>query len=203
MLALGWAFELRPTAADETPQPHETPASMVRRLSEIKARHAAEDEGPGAFVIGSDTTVALEAHIIGKPVDAADATAMLKRLRGRTHDVFTGLTVFDTTTGHAHSDLARSRVPMRNYSDDELLAYVATGDPLDKAGAYAIQHAGFQPVAESFGDCFANVMGLPLCHLLRRLRALGLPPHADVPAACQRFLPYACPVFESILREPL
>ena len=204
MLALGWAFELRPTSADETPLPHETPAQMVLRLSELKARHAAEGEGPGAFVIGSDTTVALDGHIIGKPVDAADAIAILQRLRGRAHDVFTGLTVFDTTTGHAHSDLARSRVPMRNYSEDELQAYVATGDPLDKAGAYAIQHAGFQPVAaESFNECFANVMGLPLCHLLRRLRALGLPPAADVPAACQRFIPYACPVFESILSESL
>jgi septum formation protein len=204
LLALGWAFELRPTAADETPLPAETPAQMVMRLSEIKARHAAEGLEPGALVIGADTTVTLDGHIIGKPSDAADAIAILKRLRGREHEVFTGLTVLDTTTSRAHSDLARSRVPMRNYNDDELLAYVATGDPLDKAGAYAIQHAGFQPVAtEAFHDCFANVMGLPLCHLLRRLRALNADSASDLPAACQRFIPYACPVSESILSEPL
>jgi predicted house-cleaning NTP pyrophosphatase (Maf/HAM1 superfamily) len=91
---------------------------------------------------------------------------------------------------------------MRAYSDDELNVYVATGDPLDKAGAYAIQHPGFQPVdKEQFGDCFANVMGLPLCHLLRRLRRLDFESLTDLPAECQQFIPYECPVSEMILKE--
>ena len=109
--------------------------------------------------------------------------------------------MIDTQTGAALTDLARSRVTMRDYGDAEISAYVATGDPLDKAGAYAIQYKDFQPVAvDQFADCFANVMGLPLCHLLRRLRQLGVEPANNLPAECQRFIQYQCPVFESILK---
>ncbi len=201
LLALGgWAFEVRPADADETPLPGETPEAFVRRLSEAKARLAARGVNGSALVIGSDTSVVLDGDVINKPADAAEATAMLERLRGRTHEVLTAITVLDTANGAAYTDLARSRVPMRHYSRDEIAAYVASGDPLDKAGAYAIQHAGFQPVAHGeFADCFANVMGLPLCHLLRRLRALGLDALTDLPAACQKFIPYDCPVYAGIL----
>jgi predicted house-cleaning NTP pyrophosphatase (Maf/HAM1 superfamily) len=91
---------------------------------------------------------------------------------------------------------------MRNYSDAEIEAYVQTGDPLDKAGAYAIQHPRFQPV-ERMEGCFASVMGLPMCHLVRVMRQFGLAPAADVPAECQASLAYQCPVFPAILRgEP-
>jgi hypothetical protein len=89
---------------------------------------------------------------------------------------------------------------MRDYSDDELAAYVASGDPLDKAGAYAIQHAGFHP-AENLHGCFANVMGLPLCHLARSLRALNIEPSVDMPAVCQAHLRFECPVFADILNQ--
>lgn len=127
---------------------------------------------------------------------------MLRQLRGRLHLVLTAVTVLDTAAGTAYTDLACSRVPMRAYADAELEAYVATSDPLDKAGAYAIQHPEFQPVDRAaFADCFANVMGLPLCHLLRRLRRLGVDALADLPAACQAFIPYDCRVFESILND--
>ncbi len=88
---------------------------------------------------------------------------------------------------------------MRPYTDQEIDAYIASGDPFDKAGAYAIQHAGFHP-AENFSHCFANVMGLPLCHVTRSLRKLGIDPVNDVPHACQAYLNYECPVFESILK---
>lgn len=201
LLALGgWAFDVRPAHADETPLRGEAPEAFVRRLSEAKARLAAQGVNGHALVIGSDTTVVLDGEVINKPADAAEATAMLQRLRGRTHEVLTAITVLDTATGAAYTDLARSRVPMRHYGADEIAAYVATGDPLDKAGAYAIQHPGFQPVARgAFMDCFANVMGLPLCHLLRRLRALGLDALTDLPAACQRFIPYDCSVYPDIL----
>jgi predicted house-cleaning NTP pyrophosphatase (Maf/HAM1 superfamily) len=87
---------------------------------------------------------------------------------------------------------------MREYSDEEIYTYTASGDPLDKAGAYAIQHSGFNPVHNLQG-CYANVMGLPLCHLTRVLMRLGLDPGLDVPTACQQSLRYACSVFEDIL----
>jgi len=90
---------------------------------------------------------------------------------------------------------------MRAYSDDEIAAYVQTGDPLDKAGAYAIQHPDFQPV-ESMRGCYASVMGLPMCHVLRALRTLDVSAEhaADVPMACQKLLNYECPVSSAILR---
>lgn len=203
LLALGgWAFETRPAQADETPLPNERVEDFVRRLSELKARTAAQGVAGPALVIGSDTTVVIDGQILNKPADAAEARAMLRQLRGRTHEVLTALTVLETATDAAHTDLARSRVPMRAYTAEEIEAYVATGDPFDKAGAYAIQHPAFQPVDRArFVDCFANVMGLPLCHLLRRLRRLGLEARADLPAECQKFIPYSCPVFKTILKD--
>ncbi len=203
LLALGgWAFELCPVDAVEIPHPEESPADFVRRMSQTKARLAAQGVNCNALIVAADTTVTIDGRILNKPADAREAIAMLAQLRGRTHEVLTAITVLDTATGRASTDLARSRVPMRAYGDAELNAYVATGDPLDKAGAYAIQHPGFQPVdREQFGDCFANVMGLPLCHLLRRLRRLDFESLTNLPAECQRFIPYECPVSEMILKE--
>ncbi len=89
---------------------------------------------------------------------------------------------------------------MRNYREDEIDEYVASGDPLDKAGAYAIQHAGFHPV-DGLKGCYANVMGLPLCHLVRSLSHFGVHPLVDVPSVCQGAFHYDCPVFMSILSE--
>jgi predicted house-cleaning NTP pyrophosphatase (Maf/HAM1 superfamily) len=123
---------------------------------------------------------------------------MLHKLRGRVHQVYTALAVRAPDTGDVFIDLCASNVPMRAYTPAEIEAYAATGDPLDKAGAYAIQHAGFHPV-EGFGGCFASVMGLPLCHLTRTLRKIGITPQVDVPKACQSHLGYACPVFQSVL----
>ena len=88
---------------------------------------------------------------------------------------------------------------MREYSDEEIDDYLLTGDSLDKAGAYAIQHSRFQPV-EKISGCYASVMGLPMCHLLRTLRQLDLTPTVDVPRACQTYLDYECPVSRAILR---
>lgn len=201
LLALGgWTFTARAVNADETPLPGEAPEACVRRLSELKARLAADGLPPGPLVIGSDTTVVCQGQLLNKPASPDEARAMLRLLRGRSHQVLTAVTVLDTLAGQAHTDLVSTRVPMRDYHEAELEAYVATGDPLDKAGGYAIQHPVFQPVDQAaFGDCFANVMGLPLCHLLRRLRSLGLDALTDLPAACQAFIPYACPVSAGVL----
>jgi septum formation protein len=204
LLALsGLPFEIQSADAVEIPEPGESPADFVRRMSAVKAQLVADRvRGNGALIIGADTVVAIDNEILGKPAGRQQAREMLWRLRGRVHEVLTGLSVLDTASGKIYTDLARSAVPMREYAEAELAAYVATGDPLDKAGAYAIQHPDFHPVDEArFTDCFANVMGLPLCALLRRLRALGVQPPVDLPAACQRFIPYTCPVFEAILKE--
>ena len=122
---------------------------------------------------------------------------MLRQLRGTTHTVFSGLAI--RKYGKELTELAETRVWMRDYSDAEIEAYIASGDPLDKAAAYAVQHRDFRPVARVEG-CYANVMGLPLCHLQRALRAFGV--NAREPdAACQAHLQIACPVAREILNS--
>jgi septum formation protein len=199
LLALGgWQFTSVPADVDESILPGETPRDYVMRLAEAKARASAQQAGADQVVVGSDTSVIIDGDILGKPADFAEAESMLRRLRGRTHQVYTGIAVFRVADGRLATDLCITDVPMRDYSDDEIRDYVATGDPLDKAGAYAIQHPGFQPVARMEG-CFSSVMGLPHCHLARLLKEFGLTPGADLPGNCQAFLKYQCPVFPSIL----
>jgi septum formation protein len=199
LLALGgWEFTTAPADVDESVLPGETPRDYVLRLAEVKARASARQARPEQVVIGSDTAVIIDSDILGKPADFAEAESMLRRLRGQTHQVFTGIAVFRPADGKFAADLCITDVPMRAYSDEEINAYVATGDPLDKAGAYAIQHPDFQPVA-SMSGCFASVMGLPHCHLARLLKEFGMHPAADLPDNCQAFLKYQCPVFPSIL----
>jgi MAF protein len=194
----GWEFTVRPVEIDETPQPDETPEDYVTRLAQTKARSAAQTAPAGWLVLGADTTVADGSLILGKPADAAEAREMLLRLRGKEHRVCTAIAIVDPASGAISSNLCVTQVPMRDYSDAEVEAYVATGDPLDKAGAYAIQHAEFHPV-ERLQGCYASVMGLPLCHLMVTLRQLGLSPAQDVPQACQASLDYACPIHAAVL----
>jgi septum formation protein len=197
---LGLPVDTTSADIDEVPLPDERAEDMAVRLSLAKARAASSFIlHPSSFIIlASDTVVSLDGEPLGKPRDAADARSMLQRLRHRTHQVYTGLALIDTNTDRLVTDLAGSAVRMRNYSDAEIEAYLASGDPFDKAGAYAIQHAGFHP-ADRFDHCFANVMGLPLCHVVRALRQLGVEPISPVPALCQSYLSYECPVFEAIL----
>jgi len=195
----GWMFTVMVSNADESQRASESPAEYVLRLAEAKARAVAEQAHPEHIVIGSDTSVVDGSDILGKPADVVEAEQMLKRLRGHTHQVYTGIAALRVRDGKLITDLCVTDVPMRNYSDEEIEAYIQTGDPLDKAGAYAIQHSRFQPV-EKLSGCFASVMGLPLCHLVRTLRQLDLPPAADVPTNCQTHLDYQCPVSRAILR---
>ncbi len=194
----GWTFAVQPAHIDETPLPEEPPAAYVLRLAEGKARAAAAAAQPGTIVFGADTTVADGRVILGKPADADEAKQMLRLLRGREHDVFTAIAFCRAGSDEVFTDLCATRVPMRAYSDEEIDQYVHSGDPLDKAGAYGIQHAGFHPV-ERFQGCFASVMGLPLCHLLRTARKLGLHPHTHVPQACQDHLSYDCLISRAVL----
>ncbi len=199
-MALGnWIFTVSASDVDETQRPGEPPADYVLRLAEAKARVAAGRGAPGEIVVAADTTVVDDEQVLGKPRDAAEAAAMLRQLRGHAHRVYTGLAVLNTATGQLVRDLCVTSVPMRDYGDEEIERYVATGDPLDKAGAYAIQHDRFHPVARLSG-CFASVMGLPLCHLLRSLQKMGLPHDDEVPTRCQLHLKYGCPVTVAILR---
>jgi MAF protein len=203
---LGLPLRVRPAhGVDETARPGESPAALVARLSRAKARKladalAAEGER-AAIVVAADTVVADGDTILGKPSSADEATAVLRGLRGRVHQVYTGVAAIDLAGRRLIADVAVTDVPMRAYSDEEIAAYVAGGDPFDKAGSYAIQHPGFRPVNGLTG-CYANVMGLPLCHLTRILSRLGLPPPADVPEACRRFTGYDSPVAADILAGP-
>ena len=195
---LGLPFEVTVANVIEIPQAGEPPLATVARLSRAKTRVAPIHSD--AIVIACDTVVALDGELLGKPRDATEATAMLRRLRARPHTVYSGVTLLETATGRALTEVAETRVAMRAYSDAEIATYVASGDPLDKAGAYAIQHPGFHPVAELQG-CYANVMGLPLCHLTRCLHAYGIEPPADVPAACQIHNTHHCTVYATILND--
>lgn len=203
LFALGnWDFNVIVADVDETPLADESPRDYVLRLAQAKALAVQPKAESDAVIIGSDTTVVDGNEILGKPVDEADAERMLKQLRGKTHQVLTGVAVYRVGDGKMLTELSITDVPMRNYSDDEMRAYIQTGDPMDKAGAYAIQHPEFQPVAAMSG-CFASVMGLPLCHILRALAQFEIAPVADVPAACQSLLNYQCPVSAAILTGEL
>ena len=182
-----------------SPVPAEPPADYVQRLARSKALAAASHARPDEIVLAADTTVADGLQILGKPRDASEAESMLRQLRGRTHQVLTAIAVHDPHSGALEIDLCVSSVPMRNYSDAEMYAYIASGDPLDKAGAYAIQNGAFRPVA-AFSGCCACVVGLPLCHLQRTLSRLGFPPPEDVPTACQNHLSYTCPIYLHVLQ---
>ncbi len=172
LAALGLTFAVRPADVNEAPLPGERPAALAQRLSRAKALVASE-HAPDALVIAADTLVVLEDAVLDKPATPEIALRILRRLRGRTHDVLTGLTLRQGA-GDELTQLACTPVTMRDYRDDEMRAYVASGDPMDKAGAYAIQSEEFAPVAR-LQDCYANVVGLPLCHLYRALIERGVP----------------------------
>lgn len=160
------------TDTDESRVPNESAPAMVERLSHLKA-DAALDQFPDALVIAADTDVELDGAILGKPRDPADARAMLESLRNRAHNVFTGLTIAEGSS--RETEVAHTRVFMRDYTDAEIENYIAGGDPFDKAAGYAVQHQNFRPVARVEG-CFANVMGLPLCRLHHALsRHINMP----------------------------
>ncbi len=200
LLALtGWQFRVSPSNVDETLLPGEQPRDYVTRLAQTKARAALPRALPGEVVLAADTIVVDGETVLGKPADARDAARILARLRGRVHQVYTCLAALRPTDGALLTDLCVTDVPMRAYTEEEMGAYIAGGDPFDKAGAYAIQHADFHPV-EALHGCYASVMGLPLCHLTRIFQRLDISPAVDVPAACQMHLGYACPIFLAVLR---
>lgn len=166
---LGLTFDIVPADIDEAYLPGETAALHAERLAREKALTVAERE-PGALVIGSDTVVVIDERVLGKPADADEAVSMLLDLQGREHIVATGVAVADD--GAVSSAVEQVAVRFRSFTRETALAYVATGEPLDKAGAYGIQGFGASLVERIDGDYFA-VMGLPICRLILLLEDMG------------------------------
>jgi septum formation protein len=198
----GYEFAVQPADVDETPHESEDPGDYVSRLAEAKACAAGESILKDTLVIAADTTVADGRMLLGKPEDEKESRQMLEQLRSRTHQVYTGMAILDKNSNKVYSELSCTDVPMRDYTDIEIDEYIASGDPFDKAGGYAIQHPEFRPVIELSG-CYANVMGLPLCHLSRTMIQLGIVTENDIPALCQQTLDYDCDVYERVLKGEL
>ena len=190
---LGVEHVVEPAEIDEPAPTHvDSPEGFARALARAKASVVAM-RNPGTPVLAADTLVSLENRLLGKPADPAEAVAMLRALRGRAHEVTTGIAVAGAD-GRLLLDATTTRVTMRPYGDDEIAATIRAGTPFDKAGGYAIQDESFLPVAH-FDGCYCNVVGLSLAVAIRMLREVGVDPPASEPF---RLLPYclSCPLFQ-------
>ena len=160
----GVEFDQQPANVDESPRPGESPEAYVSRLAEAKARASWK---PGCRSLGADTIVTLDGVILGKPRDPTEARVMLRHLSGRSHEVLTGVAVFDGN--RCSRACERTEVRFRDLADSEIDAYVASGEPMDKAGSYAIQGGASAFVRELAGS-YSNVVGLPVSRVLGMLR---------------------------------
>ncbi len=189
---LGLSFQAMEARVDESPLPGEAPAAMAVRLARTKAC-AGNGLATASLILAADTVVELDGVALGKPENATEARSMLTALRGREHEVHTGVALWNARSGQLSLRCVTTTVTMRAYSDTEIAMYIGTGDPFDKAGAYAIQHAGFNPVT-CLNLCYANVVGLPLCTVLALLNEstarTGLD---DALAICKERFGYPCP----------
>lgn len=172
----GFDFRVVPAHIDESQRRNESAIDYVRRLAEEKARAVARQVtkdagGDSIFVIAADTVVVIGNEILGKPFSAANAREMLRRLSGQTHDVYTGLAVLQGN-GTKRTAVEKTRVTFEPLSEEEIEDYIASREPFDKAGAYAIQGQGGKFISRVEG-CYFNVMGLPLARLYATLRDLN------------------------------
>jgi septum formation protein len=175
LASAGIRVEPVPSHLAEDFLPGESPEEHVRRLAEAKAR-AVASRAAGRFFIGADTTVVRDGEVMGKPRDARDAARMLRALSGGPHEVITGFAVFDAVDQRIHAGTVRTRVHFKILHPEEIDAYVATGDPLDKAGAYGIQGRAAYMVERIEGS-YTNVVGLPLCETIEALVQMGAVAH--------------------------
>jgi septum formation protein len=180
-------FESTAPSIDE-----ERSASPARAKADAVAR-------PGEVTLAADTEIDLDGERIGKPRDDSHAIAMLATLAGREHEVRTDVVVV-ASSGARRQFAVRSRVTLRELSLRQIERYGATGEPLDKAGAYAIQGEG-RRVVESYDGCLANVTGLPLCHMYFALRRVGVVPPVRPEVVCQEHFGFACPVWRAAQRQ--
>jgi septum formation protein len=172
LATLGLPFKVIISNAPESIDPKLAPEDQAALLAMHKARVVASQLDAG-HVIGADTMVVLDGEILGKPANDADATAMLHRLSGREHQVVTGVALVNAASGSSLHRSVTSRVRVKPLRDDEIAAYVASGEPRDKAGAYAIQETGAELI-EGFDGCYNNVVGLPLCYVSVMLAHAGI-----------------------------
>ena len=168
---LSLPFSVMPAHVDERHHAAEPPELYVARLARTKADHLAR-QFPSTWVLGADTVVVLDGRILGKPADAAAAHIMLSSLSGREHTVMTGLAVVRLDMGITQGDVVSTRVRFHDLHATDIEAYIATGEPFDKAGAYAVQGRGGQFVTALEG-CYNNVVGLPLQRATALLRSAG------------------------------
>lgn len=174
---IGLTFRVCPADIDEAavavgPDPAAIAAATAQAKAEAVAASLAADS-PGAVVLGADTVVALGPELFGKPADEAEAAGMLRRLAGQTHTVYTGVCLVQTATGKQAVAAEATRVTMRSLTDKQIRAYVSSGEPLDKAGAYGIQGLG-AVLVERIEGCYFNVVGLPLPRLCRMLEDFSI-----------------------------
>jgi len=174
---LGLTFEVIPSKVEEDVKEGEEPHEHVLRLARLKAKEIARAHDD-SLIIAADTIVVLDNEILGKPKDEEEAFTMLSRLSGREHQVFTGFCVRDASDGTEYYEAVESKVRFKHLTMEEIKGYIKTGEPMDKAGAYAVQGKGSYMIKEIKGS-YTNVVGLPLCELvevLTRIKAIELHP---------------------------
>ena len=174
---IGLTFQVIPSSVDESHIVRCDPLANVQAIALRKARDIADGVEDG-IVIGADTQILADGEVLGKPEDEADAVRMLSRLSGRTHRVITGVALVDTETGYEETWVEMTLVTFRELAEDEISAYVETGEPMGKAGAYGIQGRAAAFV-ERIEGCYFNVVGLPLAKLVQKLRKLTAEQPAD------------------------
>lgn len=181
---MGFELDIVHSNADETPVAGEQPEEMARRLAQFKARDVADRHYAGCdeFVLGADTIVVLGSDVLGKPRDDADARRMLKMLSGATHTVITAFCIINPARGAEVVRHVSTAVTFRPLADEWIARYVASGEPMDKAGAYAAQGVGASIIAHIEGS-YTNVVGLPLCETALELLSLGFDVPVGVPRA--------------------
>lgn len=190
LASLGLEFAIETSGVPEDTNPGESPAESAVRLARQKAE-ATASRFPNALVLGADTVVVAGREILGKPIDPEDARRMLRLLRNRWHFVITGVALVDSTNARQEARFVETGVCMADYSDSDIDDYVASAEPLDKAGSYAIQGLGSRLVARIEG-CYTNVVGLPVCEVAEMLRGFGVKVPA-VPAPCSDSAGGLCP----------
>lgn len=163
---------ISPSGDEPDPEPNELAVDYATRVALAKAI-AVSNIVSNAVIVGADTSVVLDRRILGKPIDSDEAVSMLKLLRGRTHHVVTGVAVVDSETKESWTATKSTEIVLRNYSDVEIDASVASGKPMDKAGAYAVQDEDLKP-AERVNGCYSNAVGLPLCKVIALLGQAGI-----------------------------
>jgi len=168
----GLPFSVISSAVDETPMPDESPAELVRRLADAKAELVSARAVAPAIIIAADTEVVLDGHVLGKPRTSEDSRQMLTKLSGRRHSVLTGVTLVRLPDVERRSFVETTYVHFAPIPDEEITRYLASGEPFDKAGSYAIQGRAGRYIPRIEG-CYFNIVGLPLARLCRELKELG------------------------------